>query len=438
LPVATQSWSVTGVGVSCLRTCLQPVELLVQYPAWLFIATLAVMLLRAPDLANCWADRFAFFVLTAIVLLRALVLRQSLHPASPVLWPMAALIGLVVLDLASSAYDVQLWSVAAAKFFVPYAMFYLAGLVFADEHRLRALELFAVGALGYLTITSIAYVADLDFLVFPKFILNPDLGMHIERARGPFLQAQANGTALNLLGLLVLDAYRRGSLRGFAGIALFLLFPVAILATKTRAVWLTFAISTVLVVRWTKSARVRRAGVLLLWGGGLGLAGLVLSSLGTEGSMRERLHNEDTVEFRMSAYRAGWSMFLDRPLMGWGASETETELAHRIDGFRGRVFVVHNTYLEILLEYGLLGFALYASIWWTLLRLRKVNERDPRDSLLTSLRGSLWPVLLTVHLLSGCFVVMNYQFVNALVFTLAGILAADQQKLRQRERILAE
>ena len=103
-------------------------------------------------------------------------------------------------------------------------------------------------------------------------------------------------------------------------------------------------------------------------------------------------------------------MFLECPLTGWGASQVETELAHRIEGFRGDVFVVHNTYLEILLEYGLVGFALSASIWWMLLRVHKSDDQlNCRESLLTSLHGPLWPLLLTVYLLNGCFVIMNYQ-----------------------------
>src|SRR5262245_39535519 len=168
------SYGFTDNGAKCLRTCLQPAELLLRVPSWLFVATLAVMLLRAPDLRNCWADRGAFIVLTLVVLWRALVLRQSLRPTSPVVWLMAALVGLVGRDLLSSPYDVQLWSVATAKFFVPYALFYLAGLTFADGHSLRSMEVLTVGALAYLCATSIAYVCGLDFLVYPKFILDPD------------------------------------------------------------------------------------------------------------------------------------------------------------------------------------------------------------------------------------------------------------------------
>jgi hypothetical protein len=42
-----------------------------------------------------------------------------------------------------------------------------------------------------------------------------------------------------------------------------------------------------------------------------------------------------------------------------------------------------------------------------------------------ALLRSVWPLLLSVYLVNGMFVVMNYLFVNGLLFTFAGILAAN-------------
>ena len=140
----SHSLSVLDAGISGLRTCLQPLELLLRKPEWLFVAALGMMLLRAPDLSNCWVDRAAFVVLTVVVLMRAVLLRQTLQPASTIFWSMIGMGALILVDLLSSPYDVQLWSVAAAKFFVPYALFFLAGLVFDDDSTLRSFEVFAV------------------------------------------------------------------------------------------------------------------------------------------------------------------------------------------------------------------------------------------------------------------------------------------------------
>jgi O-antigen ligase len=431
---ALERWSATtaDAGAFLLRTSFRPVELVLRAPSWLFVGTLLVMLLRAPDLTQCWADRIAFGMLMLVVLLRAVLLRQSLRPAAPVAWAMAALGVLAVIDLLGTPYDVQLWSVAAAKFFVPFALFYLAGLVFDSEESMRLLESLILLVFTYLVFTSIAYVTGLHSLVFPRFILDPNLGTHLERARGPFLQAQANGTAMTLLGLLALDCYRRGRLRGLGAAALLVAYPIALLLTKTRAVWLAFAISSALLAYLTTSARVRRTCIAWLAAAALGLLVLAARPVDSEDSVGNRLNNGSTVQFRLSAYEAGWTMFVERPLLGWGARQMQTELARRIDGFHGDVFVVHNTYFEIVLEHGLAGFLLYGWIWWRLFSLRREGRQPGGNSLLAALRGPLWTLLLAVYLVSATFVVMNYQFVNALIFALAGILAA-QNGTRQKE-----
>ena len=40
----------------------------------------------------------------------------------------------------------------------------------------------------------------------------------------------------------------------------------------------------------------------------------------------------------------------------------------------------------------------------------------------------LWPIILAVYWLNAAIVVMSYQFVNALIFTMAGMLAAQRRR----------
>ena len=51
--------------------------------------------------------------------------------------------------------------------------------------------LVAVGA--YLGITAFLQEVNLDQLVFPAYITDPSVGIHADRARGPFVEAAANG-----------------------------------------------------------------------------------------------------------------------------------------------------------------------------------------------------------------------------------------------------
>ena len=308
-------------------------------------------------------------------------------------------------------------------------MFYLGGLVFDDEGSLRHLENFALIVLAYLSFTAIACLLDFRSLVFPRFILDESIGLTPDRARGPFLQAVANGMSINLLGLIALDAYRRRRFRGFWGVVQLVALPIAILATKTRAVWFSYAVSLVALSLRSPSARIRRLCAGMVFAGIFAVAFVAMSSVGSNGVLKERLEDRNTVDFRMAAYRAGWEMFLERPRTGWGTHQIRAELSDRIAGFQGDVFVVHNTYFEVALEHGLLGLALYVWIIFELFRLgRPPRTSHGHECLLSAASWPLWPLLLSVYFVNATFVVMNYQFVNGLLFTFAGVVA------RQRSR----
>lgn len=420
----------------CVAIAARPLQMLMSAPALLYLGTLTVMLFRPPDLEFYCLDRLAFALLVVIVGLRSLMLRQAWWPGKHIAWPMIGLLLLVITRLLREPFEVQLWSVAIAKFFVPYTMFYLGGLVFRDAESLKHLETFALAVLAYLIYLALASLAHFDALVFPKFILDPALGLNAMRARGPFLQPVANGAALNALGLIALDSYRRGRLRGTPAILMLAGLPVAILATLTRSVWLGFGVTTIFLLRWTTSRRVRRMCYAILCSGTLAIL-LVAAGKASEAA-DGRLMDGETVNFRMAAYEAGWTMFVERPFLGWGPSRVQTELADRIEGFRGEVFVVHNTYLEIVLEHGLFGFALYLWLALSLTRVGRISATlEPHSARPQFLRGdgarTLWLLLLVVYFINAMFVVMNYQFVNGLLFTIGGAVAYRDNSLMRAQ-----
>lgn len=433
--VATQDVQIArGPNASpILAMLLAPLLAAVAFPVLLFLITLTVMLFRPPEIEFYSLDRIAFVILILAVLARAIVRQQRLE-VYPVTWPMFGLMTLAVAGAVSHPFEARIWSVTAAKFIVPFVLFHIAGLIFRDEGELRWLERFSIIVLAYLTFTALAFWAGAHELVFPRFILDPDLGIHTERARGPFLQAVPNGVTLNLLGLLAIDRYRAGRLHGAWTFVLLASLPLAILATKTRSVWLSFAISAGWALFGSVEFR-RSRGLRWLV---MALAGVVLAVMliGMPNALEERLQDSSPVEFRMAAYRAGWSMFLEKPLSGWGTSQLQTELAQRIDGFKGETFVVHNTYFEILLEHGLLGFALYLWVVIALLRAGRRNKSTCPYEFTGSLQR-LWPLLVGVYLVNATFVVMNYQFVNGLLFAFAGILAAEQKRPSEMEEASA-
>jgi O-antigen ligase len=221
-------------------------------------------------------------------------------------------------------------------------------------------------------------------------------------------------------------------LRGLRAFLFFAALPLAVFATKTRAVWIAFAGSIMALIFLSSNLRVRRAclGLTLAGGAGLLLAfgvGAMSTALG------DRVQERGPVDFRMGMYRAGWEMFLEKPILGWGAKPVQQELAKRISDFHPPVYLFHNTYLEIAVEHGSLGLALYAWMFFDLFRLGRKRAESAASTdgrFLDRDFREIWPVLVTVYLINASLVVMNYQFVNGLLFTIAGMLASQNRRAK--------
>ncbi len=407
---------------------LKPLQMLIAAPSLLFLGALAAMLLRHPDVPFYAIDRVAFGLLVAGVLARAVVLRERLLVMERASWPMAALTALAVASVAGQPFDNETWSLLAAKFLVPFTLFHLARLVYQEERSLRQFEVFALAVLAYLSFTAIAFLVGAKELIFPSFILDPSLGHHVDRARGPLLQAVANGVSLNMLGLLAWHAFRRGKFRGMKAWLLLASVPVASLAPMPRAVWLSLAGTIlVLMVRFRSGGWWRAALGLAV----LGSAGLfcVLNCPDFESTLADRFEERGPVDYRAAVYAGGWQMFLERPLTGWGINQMPSELARHVSGYKEKVLYPHNPYLELLVEHGVAGLALYVWLMWEIWRLGRGRiPHAERSGFLDRQFHMLWPILLGVYWVNAALVVMNYQFVNVLLFTMAGMLAAQQRR----------
>jgi putative inorganic carbon (hco3(-)) transporter len=425
--IPSSSW-VNETAWQGLRLGLRSLQATMTAPTGWFLAALTAMLLRHPDVPFYEIDRVAFMVLVVGVAGRELVKRHRLVIAERVTWPMIGLAVFAIAGVATQPFDNQTWSLLAAKFIVPFLLFHLAILVFTGERQLRRFELFALLVLGYLCFTSIAFLVGAKSLIFPRFILDESLGYHVDRARGPLLQAVANGVSLNMLGVLALHANMRGRLRGVRALLLLAALPVAILATMTRAVWLSFLVSMGILIFRSPNRGLRRVCVAVAVVGVLG----VLATLSFDDQrhvLRDRLWESGPLDFRQAVYAGCWQMFLEKPLAGWGANQMPEELARHVSGYKEKELYPHNTYLELLIEHGIVGLTLYLWLMWEMLRLG-LGPIPAAEStgLLNQQFHAMWPVLLGIYWVNAALVVMNYQFVNGLLFTMAGMLAAQRRR----------
>src|SRR4029077_2186976 len=147
--------------------------------------------------------------------------------------------------------------------------------------------------------------------------------------------------SLNILGILVvaLPQERKTLVK-----LLWLVLPLGGRETMTRAVWISFAVSTIILGFRLVERRLQALCTLLAVAGLL--IGLVigLSNHSLETALWDRTEERGPVDARLSVYDAGWAMFRERPFTRWTAGGMYAELARRMEGFHLRTFYVNNTY----------------------------------------------------------------------------------------------
>ncbi len=419
----TVTWE--RIGLPLWRAAAFPVRALqvgMSLPSILYLAAMTVFLFRPPDLFSFYADRIALAALIFFIALRTLMLRNKIPFFPGISLPMLGLMALAIFRALRDPFDAQVWSIVASKFIVPFALFHIAVLVFRDSAERKHFEIYTFLALAYLVFIAIAFLINCRSLIFPRFILDESLGFHPERARGPFLQPVANGVSLNILGILLISCslHRNTIVR-----SLCLILPLAILATMTRAVWIAFGASIIVLGYRMVERRLQFVGVVLATAGLLAGLAIGVSSSSLTAALSNRAEESGPVDARLAVYEAGWSMFKEKPFNGWPASGMYTELARRMNGYHLHAYYVHNTYLALLVEFGIPGLIIYVLLFFNLFRL---SWRGPPNecSSVASLRN-VWPIVLCVYLFNAFFVDMAYQFVIGLVFTVAGMLCASEE-----------
>src|SRR5262249_46147038 len=138
-------------------------------------------------------------------------------------------------------------------------------------HSRKKLELlsFAFLAVGaYLAINGVFEYCGLHALVWPKYILDPHVGIQFGRARGSFASSEALGEALTVsFGFYALYATRVTGIKFYWSFLIILLTSVVIYATNQRTAWVSFGLCLVLLaITKTKMKRVARLfiGIILL------------------------------------------------------------------------------------------------------------------------------------------------------------------------------
>jgi putative inorganic carbon (hco3(-)) transporter len=252
------------------------------------------------------------------------------------------------------------------RFAVPFALFLLAPVIFRTPWHRRVLlgALVAFGA--YLSLTAVFETLGPRALVYPSFILDPSYGYHGGRARGPFIEANANGVALYaclVAAAIAVATWRRPGGRVAAGVV-GLLCAAGLLLTLTRSVWIASLVATL--VSLAAFRETRRLVIPAVGGAAVLCFALLALFPQLEELAAERKDAYRSVSERRNVNAAAIAMVRERPLLGFGWST----FRERNDGYfpllddvpqtAERRLAVHNVPLTFATELGLIGATLFA------------------------------------------------------------------------------
>jgi O-antigen ligase len=261
-------------------------------------------------------------------------------------------------------------------YLIPFFLYVVLRTAKLEPKQLKWPLVILIGLGCYLGVTAVLEVAKLWGLVFPRFISDPTIGIHFGRARGPMLQSVRLGVVLLacLVPLLVTTIWLNPN-RRFSWATAALLAPlmtVALLVTYTRSVWMGLGFAIVMLVWLGLEGLPRRAAIVGMLFAGLAIGiikGPDLVAFKREYSAAE---TRESTYMRAAFAYVSMQMFKDRPVTGFGfnqfqvynlpyLSDRSTDI--RVESIRG--YVHHNSFLSLLVDLGLIGFALYTFVGLT-------------------------------------------------------------------------
>jgi O-antigen ligase len=344
-------------------------------PAWLFTAAL---------LASTFSSNWDAFHLPAgvapdrLILLAgmaAVLFRSAGAARRPALQgrPLYLLFALTLLYAIGSAVAAGTLSDADTRFTlvdrfgVPFVVFILSPLVFRTEAQRRIFlgSLVVFGA--YLGLTTLFQTIGPRALVIPSFILDPHVGasLQVERGRGPFLQAAVNGMGLYVCGVcaaIAIATWKRRLARLGSG-AVMVLCTLGLLFTLTRSVWVASIVATS--VTLVATAGLRRFLIPAAAGAAVLILGALALAPGFDARFEQRSSAQRSVWERRNLNAAGLEMVSQRPLVGFGLgtfNERNAEYFPLLDEYpqvADQQLGIHNAFLSLATELGLIGLALY-------------------------------------------------------------------------------
>jgi O-antigen ligase len=311
--------------------------------------------------------------------------------------------------------------VASDAFIVPFLAYFIARRLITDEDRYRRL------------VRSIVYMGySVILITLVERAMQQGL---FYRLSGPFRAGTALYIVLAVAFFLVLSEYFQNSVaRSRQQVILppaqrFALYsaPLLIVLTWSRGAWVGFLIGLAifLFLSWRYLKRSQVFGLI-----GIALVFVAIIGMGMHQiaeSLEKRVANTDTIYGRIATWTVAIDSGLKSPIFGIGLNNLREVLATntaRVEGVRNFPRV-HNSFLQILAEQGVVGLVVYLAIIATIMRLGIRLKRtclDPRDKW----RGITLIAIMAAYLMPAMFAStlhMHISLIHVFVYAFCGAVA---------------
>lgn len=200
---------------------------------------------------------------------------------------------------------------------IPFLLFALAPVLFGTAAR-RDLLLRVLVLMGlYLGVVAVLEMVGPARLVFPHYIVDPSVGIHFGRARGPFTEAVADGAVLGFCGFAAAaGAVRLPQSWRLVSVLTTGLCGLGVVLTLTRSIWLGTAVGVV--VLFLVTPRLRRFLIPVVAAGAVAVVLMLALVPGLRAQAQDRTQDQRSVWDRQNTDTAAVRIMEQHPLSGVG------------------------------------------------------------------------------------------------------------------------
>lgn len=400
---------------------------------------------RVPFLPDLYLDRIMLVWATLVFLIKTIATGRGLRGP----YGLDSLVLMFGLYTITQVYihDMQFFNIWINSTLMPFTVYFLAKNVVRTTSAVRTLFGFLLALSIYYNVTSVAEKFNINWLIWPKYIITMATVQFHGRSQGPFMQAPLFGTVIGML--LPLHLYFIATVRSRLGrVALAVSLGLGLAGlyfTYTRGSWLTGIVALLVTVALNRKAYLKYLAPVAII---VPLLAVSVFNVAQDKFLQERVQNEQTIGSRVGTAVTVLRVWRDHPLFGVGFFQYRNVRDNYIQPvevpgmpvirfFQFRHNAIHDIYLGPLAETGLIGTGLQFSIYWLAIMafVRKYRERSRGDPIM------LYALPVFGGIMTGYFVggiAFDYRFfavVPTLLMMCAGVMNGD---LEDSSRIASE